>query len=251
MLKPMTVSIVYIALDQELNRIEFMEDWLSAAGISFERVTGVQIPDVLAVERYDRSSRLKKFGYDLTPAEIGCYLAHRKCWLYAKEADRLTLVLESDVAPHAVENFGNLVRSIQSVEGEFDLLRLHGIFENNELFLREIVSLEKNLDFKVCQSLGDPMGAGGYVLTPFAASRLLQKSDSFYEPVDVFLAATWRHKLRFRVLKPYPLKLKEFESVIGERRRPKQSLLARLRIELARASNDMQRIMYSWRAFWK
>ena len=250
MLNLMDVDVLYIALNRESDRIIFMNDWLSSSGVKFERISGIEVEDGGAEERYDRASRLQKFGYDLTAAEVGCFLAHRKCWSHCETTGRLTMILESDIYPTADENLSALIASINSARNDFDLLRLHGIFEQNELLVRRIAPLEKIPNLDIYQTLGDPMGAGAYVLTPTAAGRLLEKSNRFHEPLDVFLASTWKHRLRFRVIKPYPFKLKEFESVIGERRRPKQSVIHRLKIELARAIDDLKRIAYLPWHFW-
>lgn len=160
-----------------------------------------------------------------------------------------TLILESDIRPVGSDFLNELVSKLGSLVDDYDLLRLHGIFERNEFCTRKVRDL--NAHYSLQQCLGDPMGAGAYIITPVAAKVLLGCSESFYQPVDVFLGATWTHRLRFRTVKPYPFVTADFESVIGDRRLPKQSLTQRLSIEAHRFLDDVKRIAYMPRDFLK
>lgn len=241
-------DIFFVALDTEYDRIKFMESWLATCGLEYQRVSGVEVSDSLIPGCYDREKRLARFGYDLRPSEIGCFLAHKSCWKSVAQNEKLALILESDIIPSDVEQFPRILAELQSLVNSFDLLRLHGIFERNEIISRTVV--ECGSGRKIAQPLGDPMGAGAYLITPSAAKHLLSLSECFFEPVDVFLAATWKHRLRLRALKPYPMYAAEFESVIGERQRPTQSVLERLKIEFARLRDDLRRCAYlPWHFF--
>ena len=240
--KDMTIAIRYIAMQDETLRIQFMEDWLVASGLSFARSDGVRVNSVDEVDSYDSQKRKSRFGYDLTASEIGCFLAHRNCWLECLRIGEPMLILESDVGlkPRAV--LGDLLTSLGTQRQSFDIVRFHGIFEHNE-FLRRFIGIV-GPNFSLYQCVGDPMGGGAYLITPHAAEVLVNKSASFFQPLDVFLGSTWFHRLRFRTVKPYPFYVKEFESEIGDRKRPKQSVLDRLGIEAHRCVDDLKRISY-------
>ena len=224
-----------------------MEAWLEQTSLSVKRRDGVVIGEVEHLRYYDRDKRLRKFGYDLSCAEIGCFQAHRDIWKECARTERLTVILESDTQPQCLVEFVDVISELPKHEKKFDILRLFGTFPQNEMISRPVACL---LRHRIVQPLGDPMGAVGYALTPNAAKRLLRASEVFHEPVDVFLGNTWRHRLRYRALKPYVLELCEFESSIGARSRPAQSVIERLRIEVCRASDDLKRIAYMpWHFF--
>ena len=231
------INACYIASDHEVDRIKFMEEWIGCANVN--RVHGVvlaEFPDC-----YDQSKRLARFGYDLTLTEIGCFLAHRQTWLMCVELGEPLLVLEGDCYPQASCDLFELMTGIVQNSDKFDVLRLHGIFEHNEFLKRKI--LDVCPDYSMCQCLGDPMGAASYVVTPCSAETLLGKSSIFFQPVDVFIGATWIHHLRVRSVKPFPFKTFDFASTIGERRRPNQTNFERLKIESHRALDDARRIL--------
>lgn len=238
-----SLNVFYIALDAESEKIQKMERWLTKAQVNYARIPGRQFDLETNVGFYDEEKRLSRYGFGLTSGELGCFLAHRDCWARIVELSFVAVVLESDVEPLSVKRFSSLLRSIEARSDRFDLLRLHGVFERNEICIRSVENLID--EYRIGQSLGDPMGTGGYVITPDAAAVLLRLSEKVFQPVDVFLAAAWSHRQRYRVLKPYPLRVVTGPSTIGEdRRRPKQSLFTRLKIELSRAVDDLKRIVY-------
>jgi glycosyl transferase family 25 len=236
------MRVLYIASDHERSRIEFMSRWLNEQEIDHIRVPGVTVDSLPDVSEYDSTKRVRRYGFEMTASEVGCFLAHRECWKLIERLDRSCLVLESDCCPVEVANVVTVLDGLQDEVTQFDIARLHGIFENNEKMTRKIADLPRGLS--LVQTLGDPMGAGAYFLNPRAANRLLDASQSFFEPVDVFLAKTWAHKLRYRSVKPYPFRVADFPSTIGSRTRPRQSTLERLKIELSRFGDDLRRLAY-------
>lgn len=242
------IHLRYIAMDHEVERIAHMESWLSELVLPYQLSRGVRV-DTTSSHQYDSLKRCKRFGYDLRPSEIGCFLAHKKCWEECVTLNEPTLVLESDMRPVNASYLIPLLDQLYDKLASFDLVRLHGIFKQNERGSRNIQCLSNGYSLRQC--LGDPMGAGAYLITPDAARRLLRDSTTFYQPVDVFLGSTWIHKLRFRTVKPYPFETADFESVIGDRRRPKQSLSERISIEGHRFIDDLKRLLYLPRGFLK
>ena len=239
----MPINVLYIAMDQESSKIESMEQWLGRTVPRYQRLPGVLFDADTYPYFYDEHKRHSRYGFGMTRGELGCFLAHRKAWKDCIDSARVTLVLESDVRPTNQADFPRLFDALSERSNFFDILRLHGVFENNELFRRRITDL--SCGYSMYQTLGDPMGTGGYVITPKAANTLLECSSKIYQPVDVFLSSVWFHRLRFRTIKPYPLCVVDYPSTIGDdRRRPNQSLFRRLKIESCRAIDDAKRIAY-------
>ena len=233
----------FIALDDENERIDFMTSWLAKSGLTdWVRSPGVFVKSPADVDGYDESSRLARYGYPMSNSEMGCFLAHRKCWEYAVSRENFVLILESDVIFSGQAELTQILDSILNKTVCWDLVRLHGIFEKNEKLSRTLTKLNDGYVLK--QTLGDPMGAGAYLVSPSGAEKLLSASVSFFQPVDVFLAESWRHRARFRAVKPYPFAVRKFASVIGHRARPKQSTLERLSIEGHRFVDDLCRLAY-------
>lgn len=236
------MRVLYIASDYEDSRISFMNAWLKKHQIEYRRVPGVTVGCLEEVSEYNALKRIKRYGFEMTASEVGCFLAHRECWKLIENFGHGALILESDC--YASENIdvSKVLDGLENVTTDFDLVRLHGIFENNEKSNRKISELPQGMS--LVQSLGDPMGAGAYFLNPDAARRLLEASRTFFEPVDVFLAKTWSHRLRYRSVKPFPFRVADFPSTIGSRRRPRQSVWSRLKIESSRFADDLRRVAY-------
>jgi len=246
-------NIFYIALDTEKEKISEMESWLQLTCLEYKRVKGVIIKSYTSVKSYDRKTRQKKYGYDFLKSEIGCFLAHRNCWEKTVKTDLPSLIMESDVF---IENADLLKKILDDIvdSSDSDIVRLSGIFENNEIIKRKVYTGSNGTE--IYQTLGDPVGAAGYFVFPNAAKLLLKFSESFFDPVDIFLSSVWVHKLRYRTIKPYPLYIRgpqnqnsdinqiTMASSIGDRIKPKQSYPERLKIEIFRLKNDLKKILY-------
>lgn len=236
------MKVYFIAVVTEADRIRFMQEWLRGQGCDFNHVEGVLVSDITGVPQYHRTARLRRYGFNLTETEIGCFLSHRSCWQKIAESGEPGLILESDAALRAGVRLEEVLGWIEKNSKYFDMVRLFGTFQKNEKVSRVLV--ESPRVGKLVQSLGDPMGAVAYVISPKAAKKLFDSSMHFHSPVDVFLGSTWLHKQRFRGIKPYPFTLADFPSTIGSRRRPQQSTMQRLKIELSRCVDDVRRILY-------
>ena len=219
-----------------------MDDWLTRFDFDCARVPGVSVTDEVDIGGYDSSKRINRFGYDMSPQEIGCFLAHKKCWEECVATGRIMLILESDAVLASDIDLPLILKRIFSSRECFDIARLQGTFESNEIYYRKICDLGQG--HSLCQCIGDPMGAVAYVVTPEAADGLLRASESFFQPVDVFLGSTWLHRQRYRTVKPYVFDFADCPSTIGCRRRPKQSVFQRLKIESNRFLDDVRRIFY-------
>jgi hypothetical protein len=77
-----------------------MEKWLAKEHVCFREIS-VELRSIALqkIASYDPAQRLKRFGFGMTPAEIGCFLAHKACWEESVAENITMLILESDVAP--------------------------------------------------------------------------------------------------------------------------------------------------------
>lgn len=238
----METTVRYIGLDSESDRNREMDEWLQRFDFDWARVPGVSVSNALDIRNYDSEKRRRRFGYDLLPQEIGCFLAHRNCWRECADDNRLMLILESDAKANNGVDLPLILEHISQVHTKFDLVRMQATFPRNEVFGKKIRELTPG--FALYQCIGDPMGAVAYVVTPNAARMLVESSETFFQPVDVFLGSTWMHRLRYRTVKPYLFGLSDHPSSIGGRKRPKQGVFDRLKIESNRFLDDVRRITY-------
>jgi len=243
--------VYYIARDIEEDRINFMESWLKKSNLNYKRIAGIDVSDNKKIPLYNSKKRLSRYGYNLTNGEIGCFLAHRECWKKAANNNFLTIILENDVSPVNLNKFKKFLLELNKSNLDFDILRLSGIFEKKEKYRRKIKQLSEG--FSLVQTYGDPVGAGAYAIKNKSANKLLKKSQSFYQPLDIFLAAVWEHKLIFRTIKPYPFQihnhgcsddLEFIPTSMNPRIKPKQNKIKRLLIEFNRFFDDLKKITY-------
>lgn len=235
---------MYIVDASEIERAHSLQTWMKREVVEAVQVSAIFVEDHQKVREYDQNKRLRHYGFDMSLGEIGCFLAHRECWKKAVEGNEMLLVLEGDAmpSPDAQLSINRILEVVREYQDSFDLVRLQGTFPQNHLCHRVIADLVKG--YKLIQSYRDPMGAVAYIVTPHAAGRLLRESTSFFCPVDVFLGAVWRHKLRYRTVFPFPFEVLPATSTIGVRSRPRQSVVTRMGIELARSIDDMKRLAY-------
>lgn len=126
------------------------------------------------------------FYRDLSPAEIGCFLSHRKCWekLCNSEED-WALIMEDDIffSDRAYE----YINSYSWIPDSVDIVQLHSYekefyakvskdklkLPNNDLLLRLVYPI--------------PWGCQAYWISKRAAKEALKTSTRFCVPVDDFM----------------------------------------------------------------
>ena len=207
-----------------------------------DAVHGASLPSL--PEEYDRKKRLRLWGYDMRPGNLGCFLSHRQVWKKCVETQRLTLVLEDDfefqqplaeVLPIVLDNLPH-----------FDVLRLQGL-RLNEKF-KVIKDYGKN---RLVQHYYHTFGTTAYFIKPEAAKRLLEKSNSFHANVDDFFGHDWVHRIKSLCLLPYPVKPNGMQTTIGGfvGEADKFSRGKKLRLKLRRLPRSFAKKFYRLRTF--
>lgn len=177
-----------------------MEKQLVAAGVPFTLVEAVdgQALDLDAIAAYPRRTRLRRYGIDLAPAEIGCYLSH--CRILADAVEHgmpHTLVLEDDaVIPR---NLGAVLAEIERLGQSFEIVRLAGTRVPPHLPLRRLD------DHRLVRLLGTACNATAYVISQQGAARLLAATGTILRQFDVAIDRYWAHGARIFALLPYPV----------------------------------------------
>ena len=227
----MKPHITVISLRDAADRHKSVRKQMGAAGVHdfelklFERFAGESHPN------YDPKARLAKFGYALLNGEIGCFDSHRRVWKEASRRSEPTLILEDDFSLIDPEGFA--LSELVCTE-EACVVRLHGIFE------KQLVELDQICNRSLVSYEGNPAGTLAYVVSPKAADVLYQESERFFVPVDDFIDQEWRHGLIVQGLVPYPFQATGDDSCIGERKKPKFSVVEKARIEFFKGLESLK-----------
>lgn len=229
------LDIFVISLEGSLARQKSVESQMRQAGlgyelVKFERWSQPNHPN------YDRRSRMRRFGYDLLPGELGCFDSHRSIWSDIVKRGRPAMVLEDDFL---IDDLSGVISAMKIFVGRhLDIVRLqccfkkpkHGVFASRE---GELVVYR-----------GNPSGTTSYLISPESASHLLNKSDRFYVPVDDYLDHEWRHGICILGWSPLPITTLDQDSEIGVRNKRRLSGLSKLKAELWKGIDSVRSRWY-------
>ena len=148
------------------------------------------------------------YPFSLRSAEIACFQSHRKCW--QEMLDRgleAALIIEDDV---------------DIIDGEFTAAVKLAMTEIKlgDLIRFPMKPREKPRNRSVKRdniSIFEPtvigLGTQAQIVTYDAARRLLEKTEHFDRPIDVYLQLRWKHGVR--VLTLWPHGVRERSSSLG------------------------------------
>jgi GR25 family glycosyltransferase involved in LPS biosynthesis len=169
----------------------------------------------------------------LRSAEIACFQSHRKCW--QEILDRgldAALIIEDDV---------------DIIDGEFTAAVKLAMKEikMGDLIRFPMKPREKPKNRRVKRdniSIFEPtvigLGTQAQIVTYDAARRLLEKTEHFDRPIDVYLQLRWKHGVRVLTLWPNGVRERSSSlggSLIGEERSKSDKLRRELLRPLYRA----------------
>ena len=163
---------------------------------------------------YDKELAKRRFGRELHPGELGCYVSHYKLWEWfaASDFDQL-IVFEDDVL--------------------VDWMAINEIAKHNLAALEiDLVKLYATHDFKIKEKLyrfasphahllrvkGLILGTQGYVLSRKAARELLRVAKQIYLPIDWVMARYWDYGVPNYCYFPFPVIERFVPSAIGDER---------------------------------
>ncbi|MBT3717713.1 MAG: glycosyltransferase family 25 protein [Gammaproteobacteria bacterium] len=225
-------NILIISLTTAIDRQHSVSSQLDKFGLKYE-IKLFKRTETTTSNEYNRKKRLRKYGYDMLPGEIGAFLSHRETWKIAKAKNNPTLILEDDFLIQD-NSFPEHINSIKEEIPQLGVVRLQAIFDKKTHSIHKVNSLD------LVTYTGNPSGATAYLVSPAAASNLYDKSQEIFIPVDDFIDHQWRHEIIIHGLIPYPIGTTDVHSEIGTRNKPKQSLLKKLSIELNKLPDSLR-----------
>src|SRR5579863_4877511 len=163
---------------QQLDAMRFAWDFLDA-------IDGMAL--AYFPEEYDRRSRLRLTGFEMSPGQIGCFLSHRQAWKQCVQRQRPALILEDDFKFQ--QDLDGVLPYINDNLSAFDLLRLQGLWDG---WKHKV--LKDYGQKKLVKHYYDPSGATAYFIKPECAGVMLEKSQRFHAPVDDFFGHDWIHR---------------------------------------------------------
>jgi glycosyl transferase, family 25 len=174
------VVIYVINLDKDVERLQWMEQQLTAHKLAYSRVAAVNGMQIQKPkDPYWSDPRRSHLG----PPEIGCLLSHANAWRLIAQADgEHGLVLEDDV--HLSDDFGDFIRSVSFDANEFCVHKLETFRANVTLIRRPAYTARNHRAHKLETNHG---GSGAYILNKKTASHLLDHLDLFGEAMDIEL----------------------------------------------------------------
>ena len=159
---------------------------------------------------YDRKARLKAFGCDLLPNEIGCYLSHYGIYqkIIAENIPR-SLILEDDV--EVSDDLPAILVALADAPADWELIRLAGIRARKGRKIANILP-----GYRVVRLLDVASGTQAYLLSQRGAGKLAAYGKKIIRQVDVMLDRYWDNGLRIMAVQPYPIHpSRDFDSTIG------------------------------------
>jgi glycosyl transferase family 25 len=191
-----------------------MERQLYSLGMPFtihDAVDGHAL-DLQRIPEYNRRERLRKWGIDLTPGEIGAYMSHYNVLKIAARTDNLrTLILEDDAA--LPTDLPQILRFVEGLDPRFEFVRLHGSRVPRHIKLQDV-----GAGRRFARLLDVASGATAYVVNQAGATKLIRAGKSILRQIDVTIDRYWDHGLRMFAVLPYPIRiLPDLGSDIGPR----------------------------------
>ena len=149
-----------------------------------------------------------RYPFSLRSAEVACFQSHRKCWQEILDRGlEAALIIEDDVA--IIE--GEFTAAVKLAMKEIkmgDLIRLPmkpRKKPRNRSLKRDNIS--------IFEPTVIGLGTQAQIVTYDAARRLLEKTERFDRPIDVYLQLRWKHGVR--VLTLWPNGVRERSSILG------------------------------------
>ena len=172
-----------------------------------------------------------RYPFSLRSAEVACFQSHRKCWQEILDRGlEAALIIEDDV---------------DIIDGEFTAAVKLAMKEikMGDLIRFPIKPREKPRNKSVKQdntSIFEPtfvgLGMQAQIVTYDAARQLLERTERFDRPVDVYIQLRWEHEIR--VLTLWPNGVRELSSNLGG------SLIGKKRSNCDRLRRELLRPLY-------
>ena len=190
-------------------------------------------PDNDFSKSYIPSLLRPRYPFSLRSAEVACFQSHRKCWQEILDRDlEAALIIEDDVDIIDEEFTAAVKLAMKEIKmGDFVRLPIKPREKPRSKSLKQ-----DNISIFEPTLVG--LGTQAQIVTYDAARRLLEKTEQFDRPIDVYLQLRWKHEVRILTLWPNGMRERSSSlggSLIGKERNNSDKLRRELLRPLYRA----------------
>lgn len=119
----------------------------------------------------------------MTDGEIACFLSHRKCWQKIIESDKqYAVVLEDDII--FSQDADAFLSNTAWIPQDADIVKLEVLTRK---LITDIIPTKVLRDRSVVRFYSSNLGTAAYVISRYAAEKLLHMTENFYVPIDHFM----------------------------------------------------------------
>ena len=149
-----------------------------------------------------------RYPFSLRSAEVACFQSHRKCWQEILDRGlEAALIIEDDVDIIDVEFTSAVDLAMKEIQMG-DLVRFP--IKPRE---KPINTTVKRDNISIFEPTLVGLGTQVQIVTYDAASQLLEKTEHFDRPIDVYLQLRWEHGVRILTL--WPNGVRDYSSSLG------------------------------------
>jgi len=159
------LNIYIINLPKDRERREFQEEQLKRLQLKYEIVTATTTKEILPLYKEHQND----WQRPLREVEFACYLSHQKLWRRVAKEQEPALILEDDAI--VCQKLPQILKYCQKLK-DIDHISLESV-GRKKLLGDNSISMPIN-GFKLSPLLIDRNGAGGYILYPNGAKKLLE-----------------------------------------------------------------------------
>lgn len=218
------MKVYVINLTESSDRRKKMESILEPLNIPYSFYITDRIdnqPEHIIYKLYNHKKALLLKGYGLTNSELGCWASHLELWNKCIELNEPILIME-DNACFTVLDANLFLEEISREIHTYNLVKLGGSFKKDKY--TEFAQLKHNPSYSLVSYNKGNCGMYGYMLTPYAAKKLIKNIDNFFEPVDNYMENEWRTKQIVYIVHPPLVQRDNVVSNIGTRKKDKSIL---------------------------
>ncbi len=233
------MKIFVISLKQSIERREVVRQMLDEDGVSFEFFDAVDLSASDIYSRYNKKETLKKKGYVLTDAELGCFASHRALWQKCIDLKEPLLILEDNLLLNS--SISNSLSLLKCKVEELGIIKLGSMFDYDYYSV-----LKLNEKFEIIKYKKGTSGTSGYIISPKIAKQYLDCSSCFYQPVDDLMENEWLTSIPLYSVYPSIISRRVTKSTIGNRKDKRNiTPLMKIRSEMYRGVYRLGRFMFN------
>jgi glycosyl transferase family 25 len=209
-MNPFNLKIVVISLIRAKDRRIAAEKQFAGLNLDWEFLDATDGYQYQSPKKeYDSKKVQKLQGYQITPAEIGCFVSHRRAWELCLSEQRPILIFEDDFV--LLPPFYEAIQLIMNTKTPWEALRIQGLQNTNHSVVEKIGT------FDIVKNNDDPIGLAAYILKPAGAKKLIDNGQEIYEPVDHYFEHFNKNHLVIHAIKPYLVEVSLAPSTIDDR----------------------------------